>query len=347
MNYNNKLATLACYAMVLLLMRSSVTAKEDADSHLVSQTSQNQGYCTDGDDCKQQELHIVMILTRATPGSNLAVRFEQTIDSVLKHAKSRLHFTFVTDTNTRSVIHQAVNNVKSKYPSCIVKSTTHLVEDVLKKIYKYVEKFQPMFSSKGSYYNDAIFFLSVAMHKFLPSQFKRVVMMDSDLKFTTDIANLFNLFNQFEPNNIIGIARENQPVYRHVFWQYRNENRNTKVGDPPPDGLTGFNSGVLLLDLQRMRNSKLFANVTDGKLSENLASKYHFRGHLGDQDLYTLLHMEYNDMFYVLPCTWNRQLCTYWRDHGYKDVFDLYYTCPGRINVYHGNCNTPIPADDE
>ncbi|EDV27122.1 uncharacterized protein TRIADDRAFT_50070 [Trichoplax adhaerens] len=170
--------------------------------------------------------------------------------------------------------------------------------------------------------------------------------MDSDLKFTTDIRNLFNLFHEFQPNNIIGIGRESQPVYRHVFWQYRHENPKTRVGDPPPHGLTGFNSGVLLLDLERMRKSKLFGQVLDENLPENLAKKYHFRGHLGDQDLYTLLHMEYNDMFYVLPCTWNRQLCTYWRDHGYKDVFDLYFKCDGKINVYHGNCNTPIPDNE-
>ena len=46
---------------------------------------------------------------------------------------------------------------------------------------------------------------------------------------------------------------------------------------------------------------------------------------------------------HVLDCTWNRQLCTWWRDHGYSDVFDAYFRCEGHVKIYHGNCNTPIP----
>ncbi|ESO03615.1 hypothetical protein HELRODRAFT_157060 [Helobdella robusta] len=167
-------------------------------------------------------------------------------------------------------------------------------------------------------------------------------MLDSDLKFQDDILNLYRHFDNFEDDNVIGIAREQQPVYRHTFSSYRLNHPGTTVGEPPPDGLTGFNSGVLLLNLSRMKKSQSYNNLLKSDELTKLAIEFNFRGHLGDQDFYSLVSMKYKSLFYVLPCQWNRQLCRWWREHGYKDVFDLYFDCPGHIHLYHGNCNTPI-----
>lgn len=168
-------------------------------------------------------------------------------------------------------------------------------------------------------------------------------MLDADLKFTDDIKKLHDRFRLFKKENIIGIGRDMQPVYRHTFWQYRKENPGTRVGDPPPNGLTGFNSGVLMLDLEQMRSSKLYNSLLSAEHLNTLTKEFHFKGHLGDQDFFSLLFMKYEWLFHVLPCTWNRQLCQWWREHGYKDVFDQYFTCEGDIKIYHGNCGTPIP----
>jgi len=115
------------------------------------------------------------------------------------------------------------------------------------------------------------------------------------------------------------------------------------VGEPPPHGLPGFNSGVLLLDLDRMRNSTLYNTMLVEESVHRLCEQFHFKGHLGDQDFFTLVGMLHQQLFYVLPCQWNRQLCQWWRNNGYQDVFDKYFQCDGDIMIYHGNCNTPIP----
>lgn len=135
------------------------------------------------------------------------------------------------------------------------------------------------------------------------------------------------------------------PFCRHTFWQYRKENPKSRVGDPPPDGLPGFNSGVMLLNLETMRRSALYNRLLEPEHVAHLTEKYHFRGHLGDQDFFTMIGMEHPELFHHLDCGWNRQLCTWWRDHGYGDVFHLYFHCDGPVHIYHGNCNTPIPAD--
>lgn len=133
----------------------------------------------------------------------------------------------------------------------------------------------------------------------------------------------------------------------HFKNRYRQENPGTRVGDAPPNGLPGFNSGVLLLDLAKLRQSKLYDSLLLPETVDKLTEKYHFKGHLGDQDFFSLIGMEHEEIFYVLPCEWNRQLCRWWGEHGYEDVFDDYFKCESEVKIYHGNCNTPIPRDND
>ena len=219
------------------------------------------------------------------------------------------------------------------------------IDSLVKQVHETVSEMQKYFTSSGAYYSDALFFLSLVSHRVLP-QFKRLIMMDCDLKFDGDIYELYKHFSRFTEDNVIGIAREAQPVYMHTFNMYRNKNKDTRVGNPPPDGLTGFNSGVLLLDLDKMRKSKSYNSLLTAETVKALTEKFMFKGHLGDQDFYTLIALEHEELFHILPCNWNRQLCTWWREHGYKEVFDQFFSCDGHINIYHGNCNTEIPKLD-
>ena len=217
------------------------------------------------------------------------------------------------------------------------------VDSLAKQAHDIVSEMQKYFSYKpGAYYSDALFFVSIVMHRLLPNLHK-VIMLDADLKFNADIKELYDHFERFTTENIIGIGRDMQPVYRHNFHMYRNQHKGTRIGGPPPDGLTGFNSGVLLLDLDRMRASETYNSLISADKIKELTEKYSFKGHLGDQDFFSLISLDHEEFFHVLPCSWNRQLCQWWRNHGYADVFDQYYTCEGHINIYHGNCNTAIP----
>lgn len=174
--------------------------------------------------------------------------------------------------------------------------------------------------------------------------------------FRTDAKSLFDQFRHFDEEHLFGLAPELTPVYRHTLYKYRAKNPLTLLGTPyyphagsfssyrrPRHGYPGLNSGVVLMDFERMRSSKFYAENLEREQVERLVEKYHFRGHLGDQDFYTLLGFEFPSLVYRLDCAYNRQLCTWWKDHGYSDVFDTFFHCEGRIRVYHGNCNTRIP----
>lgn len=53
-----------------------------------------------------------------------------------------------------------------------------------------------------------------ALFKFTPPEILRIIQLDLDLKYKTNIRELFEEFDNFPPGAVIGIAREMQPVYR-------------------------------------------------------------------------------------------------------------------------------------
>ncbi|XP_036377908.1 xyloside xylosyltransferase 1 [Megalops cyprinoides] len=296
-----------------------------------------------------QYYHALMMFTKVDKSRGLQEKFEVAMRSMAKHGsfleEEMLVLHFVSDESSKELGEKMLPNLLLG-ASFQYEVVFHDVAALTEKLFPIVEAMQKHFSAgSGAYYSDAIFFLSVAMHRIMPADLKRIVQLDLDLKYRSNIRDLFQEFHRFPPGAVIGIAREMQPVYRHTFWQYRKENPKSKVGEPPPDGQPGFNSGVMLLDLEAMRHSALYNQLLEPGRVASLAEQYHFRGHLGDQDFFTMIGMEHPELFSVLPCGWNRQLCTWWRDHGYGDIFQLYYHCEGPVHIYHGNCNTPIPDD--
>ncbi|XP_072245479.1 xyloside xylosyltransferase 1 [Leuresthes tenuis] len=296
-----------------------------------------------------QRYHALMMFTKVDKSRSLQDKFRVAMLSMAKHGHflegEVLVLHFVSDQASRELgqkmLQEFLQEATFKY-----EVSFHDVVELTQKLFPIVEAMQKHFSAgSGAYYSDSIFFLSVAMHHIMPESLTHMVQLDLDLKYRTNIRDLFQEFDKFPPGAVLGIAREMQPVYRHTFWQYRKENPQTRVGEPSPDGLPGFNSGVMLLDLSAMRASALYNQLLKPSNVAKLAEQYRFRGHLGDQDFFTMIGMEHPELFYSLACGWNRQLCTWWRDHGYGDVFQLYYRCDGPVYIYHGNCNSLIPDD--
>ncbi|CAF0914541.1 unnamed protein product [Adineta steineri] len=265
------------------------------------------------------------------------------ITSLFQHTSiENLHLHVIGDLDSHHFVNQTLQTLHYNHQINQLN-----IDDLTLKYQQLISPLIQHFSSSHTYYKDPLFFLSPFLHQILPENISRVIMLDIDIRFDNDIQKLYKLFNQFNENQILGIARENQPVYRHLLWSYRHENPSTDIGNPPPFGITGFNSGVLLLDLNKIRQSILFNSYLEHSfLIEQLITKYHFNHpHLGDQDFYTLLSFEHSEIFFILPCYWNRQLCTWWKGKGYDDVWQNYYNCNNEqnISIYHGNCNTPIP----
>ena len=286
------------------------------------------------------------IFTKVASNSPMKRKFEIFAESLLRVSSVDIAFHVITDVDSKDVAENVLEGVLSstgKY----MKLHYYDVHELASQLEDIVSVMSPHFSSKpGTYYSDALFFLSLGLHRIAPAKQSLAAMFDADTKFREDIKELFREFDRFGSQALFGLAPELTPVYRHVLYLYRNKHPNTLFGEPARSGgYPGFNSGVVLFNLDRLRNSSVYNRIVGQESVDAMTEKYHFKGHLGDQDFYTLLGMERPELIHTIDCGWNRQLCTWWRDRGYADVFGNYSRCDSKTKLWHGNCNTPIPDD--
>ncbi|XP_022223876.2 xyloside xylosyltransferase 1-like [Drosophila obscura] len=306
------------------------------------------------------DYNIFIIYTKENYHLNL--KLDLFAHSLLKHTSAQLHLHVITDKESSSSVMEILQRQIRRfrfgfgliYTMYDVKVCSTIIEDIAAKL-------SPYFSSgPNSYYSDSLFFLSLGLHRIADASLNRVILLDCDIVFRSDVRLLFNEFDHFLPHQLYGLAPELTPVYRHILYRYRVRFPKSGFGNPyypinhemgnqhnrnnhERHGYPGLNSGVVLLLLDRIRSSKSYLEKLTNSEVQTLVAKYSFKGHLGDQDFFTLLGYEYPNLIYRLDCVWNRQLCTWWKDHGYSDIFDAYFRCDGNIKMYHGNCNTRIP----
>uniref|UniRef100_A0A5S6Q5N6 Xyloside xylosyltransferase 1 n=1 Tax=Trichuris muris TaxID=70415 RepID=A0A5S6Q5N6_TRIMR len=290
-----------------------------------------------------EPIDIMLTFYNGEANDKLSSNFLNCVRSILLHSTSLLHLHIITDDFGRRFAEEHVRLEQHDYTELTV--TYYDKEEIATKTNhqlgtRFYEHFR--YSMRARYGGD-LYFTSIVAHKIFPN-ISRLILLDVDLQFRSDISELYSMFDKFDDQQVIGLALEQQPVYLNAFAKYRDANPSTRLGSPPPDGFSGFNSGVLLANLHKMRRSLDYNALLDGRTVDALARKYHFKGHLGDQDFYTLAAAEKPQLFLQIPCGWNVQLCEWWRRVYGSDVFEKYHRCDMDVKVYHGNCNSPIPS---
>ncbi|XP_058053458.1 xyloside xylosyltransferase 1 [Anopheles bellator] len=309
------------------------------------------------------EYNIFLIYTKESQNLILHSQLELFLRSLLKYSTIELHLHIITDEQSERSAEELIRQQIERFQRTAF-YTLYDVRDCAEKVSDIVRNMMPLFNYRsGSYYSDALFLLSLGLHRIVDQRMRHAILIDCDVVFRASVKELFDQFESFSPDQMFGLAPELTPVYRHVLSRYRLNNPHTLFGSPyyldkplraaaPSGGVgdkrtrhgyPGLNSGVVMLHLDRIRRSRLYEEIIKESTVKSMAEKYSFQGHLGDQDFYTLMGFEFPGLIYRLDCVWNRQLCTWWREHGYSDIFDSYFHCEGTIKIYHGNCNTRAP----
>ncbi|XP_060516960.1 xyloside xylosyltransferase 1 [Cylas formicarius] len=307
------------------------------------------------EDILPRDCNIWLIFTKVTNKSSLNIKFGELLQNLLNTSSIPLKFHIIVDEKSKNIASNKLSEVVYKTNRSITYSFYDF-DECASKIGDIVSTMTPFFSSKpGTYYSDALFYISLGLYRIAPVTQDTAILLDCDLYFKKDIALLFEEFKRFKPTALFGLAPELTPVYRHILHMYKLKHRTTfgefyhdsiiSSKEAHPKGFQGYNSGVVLVKLKELRQSKEFSKLIAKSKIRNLTESYRFRGHLGDQDFYTLIGYEYPHLIQTLNCGFNRQLCTWWRDHGYHEIFDHYFKCEHPTVVLHGNCNTKIPKE--
>jgi len=133
-----------------------------------------------------------------------------------------------------------------------------------------------------------------------------LLYVDTDVVFLAPVEDLWLKLNDFNATQLATMAAEHE--HTNVAWYSR-------FARHPYYGSTGINSGIMLMNMTRMRTSKFKNNLSPPTRSADLMSwsdmllpllqKYNRNITWGDQDLLNIIFHFNPEMLMELPCDWN------------------------------------------
>ncbi|XP_017020643.1 glucoside xylosyltransferase 2 [Drosophila kikkawai] len=157
-----------------------------------------------------------------------------------------------------------------------------------------------------------------AQRLFLPSLLTNVdslLYVDTDILFLSPISDIWRFFRKFNETQISALTPEHEN--ENIGWYNR-------FARHPFYGRLGVNSGVMLMNLTRMREMKWEQHILA------IHKEYKLRIIWGDQDIINILFYFHPDKLYIMPCEYN-----YRPDHCmYMSICNMSHV---GVKVIHGN----------
>ncbi|XP_029681911.1 glucoside xylosyltransferase 2 isoform X2 [Takifugu rubripes] len=143
-----------------------------------------------------------------------------------------------------------------------------------------------------------------AQRLFLPVILRDVdslLYVDTDVLFLRPMDDIWSLFRSFNATQLAAMAPEHEVP--KIGWYSR-------FARHPFYGVTGVNSGVMLMNLTRIRsaafkNSMIPARLSWEDLLHPLYQKYKNHITWGDQDLLNIIFHDNPECLFIFPCQWN------------------------------------------
>ncbi|KAH8294778.1 hypothetical protein KR018_002836, partial [Drosophila ironensis] len=142
-----------------------------------------------------------------------------------------------------------------------------------------------------------------------------LLYVDTDILFLSPISDIWQFFKKFNESQISALTPEHEN--ENIGWYNR-------FARHPFYGRLGVNSGVMLMNLTRMREMKWEQHIL------SIHKEYKLRIIWGDQDIINILFYYHPDKLYVMPCEYN-----YRPDHCmYMSICNMSHA---GVKLIHGN----------
>nr|XP_042705145.1 LARGE xylosyl- and glucuronyltransferase 2 isoform X6 [Chrysemys picta bellii] len=210
---------------------------------------------------KCELLHVAIVCA----GHNASRDVVTLVKSILFHRKNPLHFHLITDSVAQQIlqtlfqswmvpsIHVSFYNaddLKAGAPDPLLPPLFLFpLSQLLFPDAVFQGSEQPLREAEVSWipnkhYSGIYGLMKLTLTKALPSNLSKVIVLDTDITFATDIAELWAVFGKFSDKQVIGLVENQSDWYLGNLW------KNHK---PWPALGRGFNTGVILLLLERLR----------------------------------------------------------------------------------------------
>nr|KAF6437842.1 LARGE xylosyl- and glucuronyltransferase 2 [Molossus molossus] len=246
---------------------------------------------------KCELLHVAIVCA----GHNSSRDVVTLVKSMLFYRKNPLHLHLVTDTVAKNILETLFH--------------TWMVPAVWPKVSWVPNK----------HYSGLYGLMKLVLPGVLPPALARVVVLDTDVTFASDIAELWALFAHFSDEQVIGLVENQSDWYLGNLW------RNHK---PWPALGRGFNTGVILLRLDRLRQAgwEQMWKLTAAQELRTLPATS-----LADQDIFNAVIKGHPALVQPLPCVWNVQLSDHTlAERCYLEVADIkviHWNSPKKLRV--------------
>nr|XP_061811239.1 xylosyl- and glucuronyltransferase LARGE2s-like [Nerophis lumbriciformis] len=256
---------------------------------------------------KCEVIHVACVCA----GHNASREMVTLVKSVLFHRRNPLHFHFITD----AVAKQILSSLFQSWMVPSVQVSFYDAEELKSKV-----SWIP-----NTHYSGIYGLMKLTLTKALPLDLQKVIVLDTDITFATDIAELWGIFRKFTDKQVIGLVENQSDWYLGNLW------KNHK---PWPALGRGFNTGVILLYLERLRQirwEQIWRLTAERELMSMLSTS------LADQDIFNAFIKQNPVLVYQLPCFWNVQLSDHTRSElCYTEVSDLkviHWNSPKKLRV--------------
>ncbi|XP_059787443.1 xylosyl- and glucuronyltransferase LARGE2 isoform X3 [Balaenoptera ricei] len=239
---------------------------------------------------------------------------------MLFYRKNPLHLHLVTDAVARNILETLFH--------------TWMVPAVRISFYN-ADELKPQVSwIPNKHYSGLYGLMKLVLPSALPPDLARVIVLDTDVTFASNIAELWALFAHFSDKQVIGLVENQSDWYLGNLW------RNHR---PWPALGRGFNTGVILLRLDRLRQAgweQMWKLTATRELLTLPATS------LADQDIFNAIIKEHPWLVRPLPCVWNVQLSDHTlAERCYSEASDLKVNGAGGPSDGDGpRMGTPAPC---
>ncbi|CAN7938798.1 unnamed protein product [Ixodes hexagonus] len=204
------------------------------------------------------------------------------VKSVLFYRKNPLHFHFVSD----AVAHLVLQTLFRTWNVPAVEVSFYLADNLQGEVSWIPNK----------HYSGVYGLMKLVLPRALPETLDKVIVLDTDITFASDIAELWRIFHRFTAKQAIGLVENQSDWYLGKLWKNHR---------PWPALGRGFNTGVILLQLQKLRGRnwmQMWRLIAEKELISMWFTS------LADQDIFNAMLKQHTDLLYRLPCQWNVQL---------------------------------------
>jgi len=194
-------------------------------------------------------------------------------------------------------------------------------------------------------YAAELFYMAPLYHLAFTSLTKMIVIDATDLEFHESLQLLQEEMDKVTDGKLMGMGVDLSPNYYKYLEPYRILHPNSSFG--LPGRFQGFNTGVVLYNLQAMRESSVYNSYLSPGAITRLLEEFMYSFTLAEQDWFTNLGFLHPELFHVLSCRFNRQTSIQFLKPPLEEIFEQFHSCGNKseVVIFHGNGCGPRPAD--